>query len=63
MFFHNTRLSFFACQKDAVGAALKRRHRLRLSTPANKKIGFKLVKLREKKMCSVLKKQFLAFKK
>ena len=39
MFFHNTRLSFFACQKDAVGAALKRRHRLRLSTPANKKIG------------------------
>ena len=37
MFCHNTRLSFFACQKDAAGAALKKR--LRLSAPANKKIG------------------------
>ena len=24
MFCHNTRLSFFACQKDAAGAALKK---------------------------------------
>ena len=35
MFVTTTRLSFFACQKGAAGAAVKRW--LRLSAPANKK--------------------------
>ena len=38
MFCHNTRLSFFACQKDAAGAALKKAASA-LGSGQQKKIG------------------------